>query len=78
MEENREFAEAQGFGYPLLSDPDKTVGRRYEVVAPADSEWADYAMRIAYLIGPDGTIRRSYKVSDVAGFATAVLADLEA
>ena len=48
----------------------------YEVVAPADSQWADYAMRIAYLIGPDGVIRRAYQVSDVAGFAEAVLSDL--
>lgn len=41
-----------------------------------DEDYADYARRIAYLIDPDGTIRRSYEVKDVEGFAGAVLDDL--
>jgi peroxiredoxin len=46
------------------------------VAAPPDSDWRDYAMRIAYLIDPEGVIRHAYEVTDTAGFAEAVLADL--
>ena len=75
-EENKAFADAQEFGYTLLSDVDKSVGRAYQVVKAPDEQYADFARRIAYLIDPDGVIRRSYEVSDVAGFAAAVLEDL--
>lgn len=76
--ENKAFAEAQGFGYPLLSDTDRRVGQAYEVVRAPDEDYADYALRIAYLIDPDGMIRHSYLVTDVAGFAGQVLTDLGA
>lgn len=35
-------------------------------------------MRISYLIDPDGVITNHYEVSDPAGHAGVVLADLEA
>jgi peroxiredoxin len=35
-----------------------------------------WARRISYLIAPDGTIARAYKVSDTAGHAAEVIADL--
>jgi peroxiredoxin len=35
-----------------------------------------FAKRLAYLIDPDGIIRRSYEVADVNTFAGEVLADL--
>jgi peroxiredoxin len=76
--ENRAFAEAESFGFQLLSDVDRAVGRRYEAVRAPDAEYADFAMRIAYLIDPEGTIRRSYEVTDVDGFAGQVLDDLAA
>lgn len=75
-EDNKAFADAEGFPFQLLGDPDRAVGRLYEVLRPADDQYADYAMRIAYLIDPEGTIRRSYEVSDVQGFAAGVLNDL--
>ncbi len=75
--ENKAFAEAQHFDFPLLSDVDKSVGRQYEVARDADDQYADYPLRIAYLIDPDGVIRHSYQVSDVAAFADEVLSDLK-
>jgi peroxiredoxin Q/BCP len=75
-EENKAFADAERFPFRLLSDTDRSVGRAYEVVRPADDRYADYAMRIAYLIDPAGTIQRSYEVTDVNGFAANVLDDL--
>ena len=76
-DENKAFAEAQAFDYRLLSDVDRKVGVLYEVTRPADDERANFALRIAYLIDPDGTIRKSYEVSDVSGFADEILADLQ-
>jgi thioredoxin-dependent peroxiredoxin len=74
--DNKAFVDAQGFAFHLLSDPDKLVGAIYETVRAPDHAYANFPERISYLIDPDGVIRKSYAVSDVAGHAAAVLADL--
>lgn len=75
-EDNRAFAQAQEFGFPLLSDVDGTVGVSYEVVRPPDDQFAQFPLRTSYLIDPDGVIRRTYAVADVHSHADTVLADL--
>ena len=75
--ENLAFAQAQGFGYPLLSDVDQTVGTVYGVVRPSTDQYAMFPKRHSYLIDPMGVLRRTYVVTDVATHATDVLADLE-
>lgn len=77
VEENRAFAEAESFGFRLLSDVDRTVGRAYGATRGDDDPLASLPKRVSYLIDPDGVIRRAYTVSDTAGHATEVLADLE-
>ena len=74
-EENKAFADAQRFGFRLLSDPDRVAGEQYHAAKGADEQFATFARRIAYLIDPSGVIRRSYEVTDVAGFADQVLGD---
>lgn len=74
--ENKAFADAERFGFQLLSDVDRAVGSSYEVARAPGAEHADFAMRIAYLIDPGGTVRRAYEVTDVGGFAAQVLDDL--
>jgi len=76
--ENKTFAEAQEFGFPLLSDVDRSVGARYEVTREDDDQYAPFPRRLSYLIDPQGLIRRSYAVTDVAGHADEVLLDLGA
>ena len=76
VEDNRRFAEAQGFGYRLLSDPDRTTGSTYHVLRDPTERYAGMPLRISHLIDPGGVIRRSYVVTNVAGFAAEVLADL--
>jgi len=76
VEENRAFAEAEGFAFRLLSDPDRTVGRAYAANRPDDDPLASLPKRVSYLIDPQGVIRRVYSVTDTAGHAAAVLADL--
>jgi peroxiredoxin Q/BCP len=77
-EDNKAFAEEQRFGFRLLSDVDHAAGARYEVTRAPGEEHAGFAKRIAYLIDPEGVIAKSYEVTDVAGFAGQVLADLGA
>lgn len=74
--ENKAFREAQSFTYPLLSDVDHRVGKSYEVVRSPDHQYANYPERFSYLIDPAGIIRRAYNVTDVAGHAAVVVADL--
>lgn len=76
-EENRAFAEAQGFEYRLLGDVDRAVGAAYDVKRAPDDRYADYPERVSYLIDPDGIIRTVYEVADVAAHAAVVLHDLE-
>ena len=77
VEENRAFAEAESFGFRLLSDVDRTVGRAYAAARPDDDPLASLPKRVSYLIDPEGVIRRVYVVNDTAGHAAEVLADLE-
>jgi peroxiredoxin len=76
--ENKAFADDQRFGFRLLSDMDQHVGTLYEVTRSPADPYAGLPMRIAYLIDPGGIIRKAYDVTDVAGFAAEVLADLMA
>ncbi len=76
--DNKEFADAQAFGFALLSDVDQRVGRRYEVLRDDDDQYAEFPRRVSYLIDPEGVIRRAYVVADVARHADDVLADLAA
>ena len=61
----------------MLSDVDRRVGALYEVVRGPDEKYAEFAKRYSYLIDPHGIIRRSYDVTDVAGHAGEVIADIE-
>ena len=72
---NRAFREKYGFPFRLLSDWDEQVGVAYEVRDPG-TEKVQFAKRLAYLIDPEGVIRKAYEVTDVQAFAGAVLADL--
>lgn len=74
--ENLAFAEAQDFPFRLLSDVDRSVGAAYGVVRPADDTYASYPKRVSFLIDPLGVVHGRYDVTDVAGHAAAVLADL--
>ena len=74
--DNKAFKDAQAFDYPLLSDADRIVGAAYEVVRALDHQYANFPERFSYLIDPTGVIAKAYNVTDVAGHAAEVLADL--
>lgn len=76
-EENKAFAEAEGFPFKLLSDSDRSVADLYGTKRPDDHEYAIAPRRFSYLIDPDGKIARAYVVKDLTAHADEVLADLE-
>ena len=75
VEEQREFADAEGFPYPLISDPDRTIGRAYRAERGEAADYADYPRRITYLIDPDGMIAETYDMDgrDLNAHAAEVL-----
>ncbi len=75
--DNLAFAQAQELPYRLLSDVTREVGAAYEVMRASDDKFAGFPRRYSYLISPNGVIHRSYDVTDVAGHADQVIADLE-
>jgi len=75
-EENKAWASDQEFEFTLLSDADHAVGRLFEVERDGDDQYADFPLRVSYLVAPDGIIKKTYGVSDVGGHAAAVLATL--
>jgi len=64
VEEQKTFADAESFGYALLSDPDRVMGAAYQAERPAGTPFSDYPQRITYLIAPDGTIAKTYDLSE--------------
>lgn len=76
--DNKAFKDSNEFPFPLMSDPDKAVGTQYEVLRDPGDQYADYPMRIAYLIDPDGTIAAADEVTDPAGYGAAALVALAA
>ena len=84
VEDQKAFADAQSFPYPLLADPDKTVGKLYDAERQPGEKYAEHGIprRISYLISPDGNIHKAYDVendgSDLATHADVVLADIRA
>ena len=77
-EDNRAFAEKNGFPFRLLSDEDRSVGERYETKRSDHEKYPEYAKRRTYLVDPGGVIRKAYRVTDIAGHPDQVLADLRA
>ncbi|MES4792729.1 MAG: hypothetical protein C4321_06830 [Chloroflexota bacterium] len=74
--EQKAFAEAQGFGFRLLCDTDRSVGEAYGAKKGPDEQFADFPRRITYLIDPTGVIRRVWEVTDVKAHPDEVLAAL--
>jgi peroxiredoxin Q/BCP len=74
-EANAEFARAESFPFPLLSDTSKSLAI---AVGAADSPSRWMARRVSYLVGPDGIVWVVYDTVDPRGHAAQVLADLRA
>jgi peroxiredoxin Q/BCP len=70
VEDNRFFATAQGYEFPLLCDVDRKIGLAYHA---CDSASDEYPRRITYVIGADGRIEQAIATKDPGGQADALL-----
>ena len=82
VEDQLAFAETESFPFALISDPDKSIGRRYHAERKPGEDYYEYGLprRITYLIDPEGNIAAAYDLAgqDLAGHAAQVLADIAA
>lgn len=76
--DNLAFKSSQDFPFDLLSDESREIGAAYGVLRDPEDRYAHYPKRISYLLDPEGLIVKSYQVTDPAGHAVEVLADLDA
>jgi thioredoxin-dependent peroxiredoxin len=75
QEDNRAFAEKNGFPFRLLSDVDRKVGELYETKRAPEEQSPEFAKRRTYLIDPEGRIARTYRVTDIPAHPAQVLED---
>ena len=71
VEDNRKFAEKSSFPFLLLSDPDRKLGAQYGACEPGAI--GGNAKRVAYVIDPQGKIKKVWEKVDVKSFADEVL-----
>ena len=69
-----EFAQKYHLPFPLLSDQDGAVARRYG--AYADWKVVHYAKRYTFLIDPQGKIAKTYLKVDTSRHSAEIIADL--
>lgn len=74
-DKNADFAKAEEFPFPLLSDTERKLA---VAVGAADSADQWYARRISYLVGPDGKVLVAYDSVEPAVHAMQVLTDFRA
>ena len=80
VEEQRAFADTEGFAFALISDADKSIGRSYHAEREPGEDYYEFGVprRISYLIDPEGRIAVAYDLAgqDLDGHAAQVLADI--
>lgn len=71
------FKKEQDIPFPLLSDEDGSMARRYETADTSDDgETPETALRNTYVIGPDGDIEAVYEDVSPGDHADQVLDDV--
>jgi len=73
MEANAGFAKKNAFGFPLLSDVDRTVALAYGACRDPKTRWPN---RVSFLIDERGQIARAYDRVDPRDHPASVLADI--
>jgi thioredoxin-dependent peroxiredoxin len=73
------FGKKYGLPFTLLSDPDKTLASSYGVWGKKQNYGKEYMgiIRSSFLVGADGTIKKSYRGVKVDGHVDAILSDAQ-
>ena len=80
MESHKQFADAHGLNFALLSDPDHQVIEAYGAWKPDKTKGSDYipTQRNTYIISPRGEIVKTYEGVDPNTNAAEIIQDLKA
>ncbi len=70
---HQEFAKKHKLPFPLLADKDGKIAKAFGVPVKEG-----YAMRVTYLIGPDGKVKKVYPKVDPGVHSDEILADVKA
>jgi peroxiredoxin Q/BCP len=73
------FGKKYGLPFTLLSDPEKSLANAYGVWGKKQNYGKEYMgiIRSSFLVGADGTIKKSYRGVKVDGHVDAVLSDAQ-
>lgn len=72
LDSHREFATAQGLNFPLISDSDLSISKKFGV-----KDRNGYLPRVTFVIGADGKIAHVFPKVNPRGHADEVLAVLQ-
>ena len=80
VESHEEFKKKMGFPFDLLSDPDKTVCKLYDVIQEKSMYGKKFmgVERSTFLVDAKGVLRQEWRKVKVTGHAEAVLAAVKA
>ena len=70
VEEQKRFADEQGFSFALISDPDRKIGELYGTARAADDPAVGFCKRTSFLISPDGLIAAIWDQDSITDFQT--------
>ena len=73
IEDLKKWRDEVGLDADLLCDADRSVAMAYGAAESADQEKPS---RVSILVGPDGTVIRTYEVSEAEAHPGVALADL--
>ena len=79
LKSHQNFCTKQGFGFPLVSDPDERLCKAFDVIRPKKLYGREFigVERSTFLIGPNSVVRAAWRKVKVPGHAEAVLDTLK-
>ena len=79
LKSHANFCDKQGFEFQLVSDPDETLCRAFDVIKPKKLYGREFigVERSTFLIDPAGVVRAAWRKVKVGGHADAVLDTLK-
>jgi peroxiredoxin Q/BCP len=79
LKSHANFCAKQGFKFDLISDPDETLCRAFDVIKPKKLYGREYVgiERSTFLIDPDGHVAQAWRGVKVPGHAEAVYESLK-
>lgn len=72
VEEQKGFADKEGYSFKLLADTDKVAGAAYDAIRAEGEPYAEHGLprRLMYVIAPDQTVAKAFDFNESRDFDT--------